>query len=43
VNGIPVLVGVISWGIGCSDKKYPGVYVNVAKYSGWIGETIASR
>jgi secreted trypsin-like serine protease len=43
VNGIPVLVGVISWGIGCSDKMYPGVYVNVAKYSGWIGETIASR
>jgi secreted trypsin-like serine protease len=43
VSGGPVLVGVTSWGVGCSDKKFPGVYVNVAKFSGWIGETIASK
>ena len=43
VSGAPLLVGVTSWGVGCSDKKFPGVYVNVAKFSGWIGATIASR
>jgi secreted trypsin-like serine protease len=43
VSGGPVLVGVTSWGVGCSDKKFPGVYVNVAKFSGWIGETIAAK
>ena len=43
VSGGPVLVGVTSWGVGCSEKKFPGVYVNVAKFSGWIGETLASK
>jgi len=40
VNGEPLLVGVISWGSGCTQRKYPGVYVNVAKYDGWIYATI---
>ncbi|MFN3658692.1 MAG: S1 family peptidase [Pseudolabrys sp.] len=35
-----VLVGIVSWGAGCTHKRYPGVYVNVAKYRGWIYETI---
>lgn len=38
--GEMVLVGIVSWGAGCTQKKYPGVYVNVAKYRGWIDETI---
>jgi len=42
VNGQPLLVGVISWGAGCTQKKFPGVYVNVAKYIGWISTTIKS-
>jgi secreted trypsin-like serine protease len=44
VKGVPHLVGITSWGVGCSNKKYPGVYVNVAKFAGWIRETTtASR
>lgn len=39
-TGIPALVGITSWGAGCTQKKYPGVYVNVAKYRDWIDETI---
>lgn len=43
LSGEKFLVGVTSWGVGCTDKKYPGVYVNVAKYAGWIHETVDAR
>jgi len=40
VDGAKYLVGIISWGVGCTDKKFPGVYVNVAAYDGWINATV---
>jgi secreted trypsin-like serine protease len=40
INGRKYLVGIISWGVGCTNKKYPGVYVNVAAYDGWIDATV---
>jgi secreted trypsin-like serine protease len=42
INGKKYLVGITSWGVGCTNKEYPGVYVNVAAYSRWIDETIAT-
>jgi secreted trypsin-like serine protease len=41
VDGEKYLVGITSWGVGCTNRKFPGVYVNVAKYAGWLRETIA--
>jgi secreted trypsin-like serine protease len=41
-NGEKYLVGITSWGVGCTNKSYPGVYVNVAAYSRWIDDTVAT-
>ncbi|KAH8398872.1 hypothetical protein KR222_009376 [Zaprionus bogoriensis] len=30
------LYGVVSFGIGCADHEYPGVYVDVSQYTDWI-------
>ena len=40
IDGVKYLVGIISWGVGCTNKKYPGVYVNVAAYDRWIDATV---
>jgi secreted trypsin-like serine protease len=36
----PVLVGLVSLGIGCGQKNVPGVYVKVSEYRAWIDKAI---
>lgn len=38
----PLLVGVVSWGAGCGEEPYPGVYARVSRLREWIRTTIGA-
>ncbi|XP_066249369.1 trypsin 3A1-like [Euwallacea similis] len=32
------LIGIVSFGLGCARKSYPGVYTNVAELASWVAQ-----
>lgn len=42
-GGYDLQVGIVSWGVSCAHKDFPGVYAKIAAQYEWIRETVCQE